>query len=141
MWVRELWGCRICMEIITKRLITCSRWCWLGTPQLAKLNCLHALLGTNSVLIPRQPLGLSFRLKLSSLITRSSRLKYGTPLAKKGIHITFANKINICIFKFFGCLWCKWLNWINSWFQKSFVELYYFLGYAHGYDIVLHRKY
>ena len=89
-----VWGCRTCTEIITRRSTTCSRWCWSETRPWERPSCWLVLPGTSSVRILRPLLVSSSRRRHSSSITRPSRRRYGTLLAKRGVSMP-------CLFFFF----------------------------------------
>ena len=97
-----VWGCRTCTEIITRRSTTCSRWCWSETRPWERPSCWLVLPGTSSVRILRPLLVSSSRRRHSSSITRPSRRRYGTLLAKRGVSMPclffFFFLIKICIY-------------------------------------------
>ena len=105
LWWLVRWECRTCTEITTRRLTTCSRWCWSETRPSGRPSCWLALQGMSSASIQRLPSGSSSRPRRSSSITRPSRLRYGTLLAKRGVScpysfiiiiMTFCNKFIMC---------------------------------------------
>ena len=65
-------------------MTTCSRWCWSETRVWASPTCSPGSLATSSASSPSPPSGSSSPLGAWMSIARSSRPRFGTPLAKKG---------------------------------------------------------